>query len=180
LTKGNSSLMTDRSGDQGLSDEMRKPAQIAVMIAGLALVAGAVVYFVRGDRAPEAPAVASRAPQKPKSKAGIPAPPPADEGVTIPAEFQGEWNEDLKDCGTGLALTRLRVTPREVRFHESLGKVVMASRRQNVVTLLLDMSGEGEEWQTTMTFTLTPDGNAMTTNGPPALTRRRCPAQAAP
>lgn len=56
-----------------------------------------------------------------------PAPVPRDVQFTMPAAFQGEWNENREHCGTGLNDSRLRITATTVLFYESGGPVTSRS-----------------------------------------------------
>lgn len=103
---------------------------------------------------------------------------------TIPAAFIGEWNQDLKDCGRGWNDSRLVVEARHVYFYESDGPMVTAAAKdKREIALLLDLSGEGEEWLATAHWRLSPDGKRLhdaddTSDSP--LIRYRCPARKAP
>jgi|WetSurMetagenome_2_1015567.scaffolds.fasta_scaffold12169_4 hypothetical protein len=64
---------------------------------------------------------------------------------TVPLAFRGEWNADLKACGTDLNDSRLIVSGRKLTFYESAGppvRVVEHSRRE--IELLVRLRGEGE------------------------------------
>ncbi|MEH3038950.1 MAG: hypothetical protein PGN21_02605 [Sphingomonas paucimobilis] len=110
---------------------------------------------------------------------GTPAPPPGETAATgpaIPARFVGWWNNDAAACARPAAsIEGVRVTPRELWFHESVGVVKrvepLAADRIRVIA---DYEGEGERWTATQTLRL--DGNRLTivTDGQP-FTRIRCP-----
>ena len=92
---------------------------------------------------------------------------PTNEGVTqqadaIPAQFLGVWDNADGNCSPNSDL-RMAVRPREIEFYESLGRVAnveVQDARTALVTL--DMSGEGETWQTTNRFVLSNNGNTLT------------------
>ena len=92
---------------------------------------------------------------------------PSNDGVTqqadvIPARFLGVWDAAGGNCEP-LSDMRMDVRPREIEFYESLGRVAnveVQDARTALVTL--NMSGEGETWQTTNRFVLSDDGNTLT------------------
>lgn len=93
---------------------------------------------------------------------------------TIPAPFIGEWNEDLKACGTGNNDSRLRIEPRRVRFYESDGdvqRVNVINRRSVEVTA--SFAGEGQTWTDKVTFVLSRSGDDLSSGD---VSRHRCPA----
>lgn len=98
--------------------------------------------------------------------------------TAIPEPFTGEWNADLAACGTQDSDSRLRIAPAELTFYESGGTVgVVAAQGPSDVSVTAAMSGEGESWTAEYRFTLSPDGQTLTTSysGAPPLDRRRCP-----
>lgn len=112
---------------------------------------------------------------------GTPAPPPG-EGVAgsnvIPARFVGRWNRDATACARPAAsIDGVRVTARELWFHESVGTVKRVEPLDpDQVRVTADYEGEGERW--TAIQTLRVDGNRLTIvidDGAP-FSRIRCPA----
>jgi len=118
--------------------------------------------------APEAPAAPA-----PPSAPEAPAAPAAPE---IPVEFRGEWNADLKACGTGSSDSRLFVSADEVFFYESIGKVKSVTVAGRVLEVSMEMAGEGERWDSTHRFRLSDDAKTLTdiTEGE-GFARKRCP-----
>ncbi|MDG6077899.1 hypothetical protein E3U23_01630 [Erythrobacter litoralis] len=92
---------------------------------------------------------------------------PTTDGVTrqadaIPAQFLGIWDNVDGNCSSSSDL-RMAVRPREIEFYESLGRVANVEVRDARTALVtLDMSGEGETWQTTNRFVLSNNGNTLT------------------
>lgn len=110
---------------------------------------------------------------------GTPAPPPGEAAAranAIPARFVGRWNSDRAACARPAAsIEGVRVTPKELWFHESVGTVKRVEPLgPGQIRITADYEGEGERW--TATQTLRVDGNGLTivTDGSP-FTRIRCP-----
>jgi TPR repeat protein len=82
--------------------------------------------------------------------------------ATIPAQFLGEWNDDLKACGTGLSDGRLRVYANRLQFYESTG-YVQSLKLINPQTVELELSytGEGSTWNDKTTLILSGSGRDL-------------------
>lgn len=110
---------------------------------------------------------------------GTPAPPPG-EGLAataaIPERFVGRWNRDAAACAQpATSIEGVRVTPKELWFHESVGTVQrIEPLGPDRIRVVADYEGEGERWTTTQTLRV--DGNRLTimTDGSP-FSRIRCP-----
>ena len=92
--------------------------------------------------------------------------------ATIPAAFQGAWSANAADCGKGSDVTRLKITPNELRFYESSAAVTSVSGLGSEIKVSARYTGEGETWEATRTFALSEDGSTLTLDGMP---RVRCP-----
>lgn len=101
-----------------------------------------------------------------------PTPTPADATDTIPAPFQGEWSAKTADCGKGSDVTRLTIAPGELRFYESSASVTGVTGTRGEIKVSARYTGEGETWDATRIFALSPDGNRLMSDG---MTRVRCP-----
>ena len=99
-------------------------------------------------------------------------PTPAGATDTIPAPFQGDWSAKAADCGKGSDVSRLTIAPGELRFYESSASVTGVTGTRGEITVSARYTGEGETWDATRTFTLSADGNSLTSDG---MTRVRCP-----
>jgi hypothetical protein len=99
----------------------------------------------------------------------------------IPVAFRGEWNDPIKDCGTGISDMRLRIGPKSVRFYESEGEVRRVIRHNSrAVTVLASYSGEGQVWDRIDRLVLSSSGNELTIQtGQDSATRYRCPLKKA-
>jgi hypothetical protein len=92
---------------------------------------------------------------------------------SLPQTFIGEWNTSLRDCGTGLNDSRLRVEANRIRFYESEGTfTAITVHSPRSVTIKASLSGEGETWEDTYRMELSVHGQDLTIDG---LTRHRCP-----
>ena len=127
-------------------------------------------------------------PQPPESVAPAPAPPaestPAPEPqapapaetAAVPERFQGEWNNTPADCGTANNPSRLRIGADDIRFHESSGTITSVTVNDGSdITLVADMTGEGEVFQSTHSFSLSDGGDTLTdTSSGTGMVRHRC------
>lgn len=100
-------------------------------------------------------------------------------GTTIPAPFLGVYDRTLASC-SGPSQERTTITPTELRFHETIGKVrSVLLRRENELEVDADYQGEGEFWRSNRLLTLSQGGARLIIDGDgtsPALARVRCPA----
>lgn len=117
------------------------------------------------------------------SETPAPAPAPTATGpvvaTTIPAAFHGTWDYIKGTCDPQ-SDARQTVSANGIEFYESHGdvtRVEIDSPSRVVVTLA--MAGEGETWQTSTLYSLSADGNRLTTQGVtedenPAFELKRC------
>lgn len=95
----------------------------------------------------------------------------------IPQPFQGEWNADLEQCGAQVSETRLEISANQLQFHESDGPIQdITSDGDRKLTGTVELSGEGETWQTELELQLSEDQRALTQimDGT-SFVRYRCP-----
>lgn len=138
------------------------------LIASLAILAAACTPAPADETAatpaaePAAPAVAE------------PAAPPADANA-IPAMFHGRWDSTLEGCAAGTDL-KMVVTANEISFHESIAKPTSVTViNPTSVGINADVSGEGQEWTSSLELVL--NGDKLTTTMQGLSTDRvRCPA----
>ncbi len=134
------------------------------------------VAFVLGacGQSPETPPPAPEAPVAPVDP--TPAAPAAASNV-MPAAFLGRWDTDGGVCGSSDRDNPLRLEPSELTFYESGGDIT-AVRTSGADSVEVDaaMSGEGEEWSATLTFSLSEAGDILTTTqaGVAPTVRQRC------
>lgn len=93
---------------------------------------------------------------------------------TIPGAYRGHWNTRLADCQGDSGEGKLIVEARAMTFHESVGRVVAVTPQNDRISVTLKLSGEGQTWQDTGTWKLSPDG-ATLTEVTGRVTRFRCP-----
>lgn len=101
----------------------------------------------------------------------------------IPAAFRGEWNLRLEDCGSVQHDGRLVIAAQALDFYESSGEVVSTAVQGDTLTVRAVMSGEGETWEETYRFRLSPDGRALLQPVPQdeeGVRRLRCPGVTPP
>ena len=102
----------------------------------------------------------------------------AEQSRAVPARFQGEWNANLEQCGTGLNDSRLRISADRIRFYESGGPVrAVVTRGEFDLALIAELSGESESRLSYRHFRLSADHKylADVTDTDSALVRYRCP-----
>jgi hypothetical protein len=112
--------------------------------------------------APTAPAAPAPAPTENGSavaaapKASAPFIPQS--GTTIPAAFQGVYEPRVANCSSP-SQERTTITPTELRWHETIGKVQSTlHRRENELEVNAAYQGEGEFWRSNRLLTLDQGG----------------------
>ncbi|MEA3064031.1 MAG: hypothetical protein QOJ27_466 [Sphingomonadales bacterium] len=95
----------------------------------------------------------------------------------IPPTFLGTWDASAEAC-VRPSDQRLMVMPRELRFHESIGRVYrVVGVGANTIRVAANYQGEGESWRATQLFRLGGNGGTLAItvdNG--WVVRVRCPA----
>lgn len=93
--------------------------------------------------------------------------------VEVPERFRGDWAASAAACDRPGEFSRLHVGDDAIRFYESEGPIVSVAGSGNTATIQARLTGEGETWVASYTFTVSGDGNTLTdsTNG---ITRVRC------
>ncbi|MBA4763824.1 hypothetical protein [Sphingomonas sp.] len=89
----------------------------------------------------------------------------------IPKAFHGNWSANVADCGKGSDVTRLTIAPTELRFYESTADIIGVVASGPEIRVTARYAGEGETWDQTRVFTLSADGDVLTSEG---MTRARC------
>lgn len=115
------------------------------------------------NRAAAAPAAPAPAPTENGSAAPAAAPKASgpfipERGTTIPAAFQGVYDRRLANC-SGPSQERTTITPTELRWHETIGKVQSTLHRlENELEVDAKYQGEGEFWRSNRLLTLDQGG----------------------
>jgi hypothetical protein len=149
---------------------------ISLVVAIIVLV-GAVMFLL-GKMSAQQPAEPA-----PTEMAAVP---PADPGpvaaqvlpaLTLPANFQGKWEEQLKACSDSASTTFMRLTSNQISFLESGGTVTAVTVYSPLeIAFTANMDGEGERWTRTFRFVLSPDQSILTDPADKGgFTRYRCP-----
>ena len=105
----------------------------------------------------------------------------AEQQKNVPVRFQGEWNSDLKSCGTGLNDSRLRIGSGRIAFYESGGPIrAVVTQGEFDLAVIAELSGEGQAWLAYRHFRLSADHAYLidVTNNDSSLVRYRCPEAA--
>jgi hypothetical protein len=92
----------------------------------------------------------------------------------IPEAYRGRWNSRPADCRGDSGEGRLVVEARRMAFYESVGQVIAVTPQKGRISITLMLSGEGQTWQDTRVWKLSPDGETLT-DVTHAATRVRCP-----
>ncbi|MEM7061771.1 MAG: hypothetical protein AAF572_01225 [Cyanobacteria bacterium P01_B01_bin.77] len=94
--------------------------------------------------------------------------------ASIPPQFQGEWTANLERCGATAGESRLWIEANYIEFYESGGPVLEVVTQGNVgLTVITELSGEGDTWQDQRSFQLSPDYQTLETSS--GFVRYRCP-----
>ncbi|MEB3281402.1 MAG: hypothetical protein VKK42_21020 [Lyngbya sp.] len=102
----------------------------------------------------------------------------ADQQQTIPAQFWGKWDLDLKSCSSRGSEGSLIISADRIKFYESIGSVrSVVTHGNSDLDLTMELSGEGETWISNYYFRLSDDRKSLTglTNGNREFVRYRCP-----
>lgn len=130
------------------------------------------------DDVPAPADTVATAPQPPAAtspRADIP-----DPNATIPEAFQGTWAADAVACRLPAHESRLTLQANRVAFHEGAGPVKSAVVDGNDITVLAELTSEGQTDETTYAFHLSDDGNTLTdVSTGPGMVRQRCADAAA-
>jgi hypothetical protein len=150
------------------------------------LILALAIFALAGCSAPRAPAgAAADAPANADtdiSTATEPAPAPTPDDTqpaidtVVPAAFLGEWAADAAACARPGDESRLRIDADRIAFHESSGAIVSVAGDAADLTLVAQLTGEGETREATYRFRLSGDGNTLTdtSSGRPGMVRQRC------
>ncbi|WP_413167897.1 hypothetical protein ACL6C3_14440 [Capilliphycus salinus ALCB114379] len=96
----------------------------------------------------------------------------------VPAQFQGEWSDNLESCGSRGSQGQLFMSPDRIEFYESSGPISeIVTHGKFDLELTVELSGEGQTWLSNRYFRLSDDRKSLTdiTNGNPGFVRYRCP-----
>ena len=99
---------------------------------------------------------------------------------SVPTRFLGEWSAGTRACGAGWDDSMLVIQPRHITYWGSAGPLkAVVTRGPREIMLISELSGEGETWLGASHFTLSADGNALTSVDRAAqpFVRYRCPAR---
>ncbi|GBO53434.1 hypothetical protein APA_1341 [Pseudanabaena sp. lw0831] len=102
----------------------------------------------------------------------------AEQQKTVPVQFQGEWNSNLKQCGTNLNDSRLMISVDRIQFYESNGPIkAVVTQGKFELALISELFGEGGTWLSFRQYRLSADRGKLTdvTNDESKFVRYRCP-----
>lgn len=97
----------------------------------------------------------------------------------FPETFHGEWAQYPIACGTGDNDDRLIITDRKARFYESEGQLISAVWLDDgQLKTVMTMDEQGDIWQDTSVWRLSPDGQTLTKvlDDGDGYERQRCPS----
>ena len=111
----------------------------------------------------------------PTSVANQVEPPPTEPDDTIPAPFQGRWAADATACRKPADETQLELKADRAAFFEGSGPIKSVVVDGDVITLVAELSAEGETDETTYAFRLSDNGSTLTDiSTGPGMVRHRC------
>ena len=97
----------------------------------------------------------------------------------VPAQFVGYWAGSPELCGSDSDDLILHISEKHISYWESNGPIrAVVTRGSNEIALIAELSGEGETWLATASFTLSTDGRRLldsTTVPGQTVVRYRCP-----
>lgn len=92
--------------------------------------------------------------------------------VVIPAAFRGRWARNANACTAPGDTGELVITPSELRFYESSGRVSkVTTEGAHAIRVSALYSGEGQDWTAERRLELGPDSRTLTADD---MTRVRC------
>lgn len=105
-----------------------------------------------------------------------PAPEETADASRIPAAYVGRWAKDRAACrNPASSIEGLTISPRELRFHESLGIPTRVTRRDaDTISVTSAYEGEGMEWTATQTLRLDDGDRLIVTTHGENFERVRC------
>lgn len=96
----------------------------------------------------------------------------------MPEDFRGRWDFAVEDCDDPASEMQLEIGAEEVSYYESSAEVT-AIERTGPHTLAVEhrFTGEGEQWDETLGYELSEDGERLTVTTPEGdlSIRMRCP-----
>ncbi|MGP1351772.1 MAG: hypothetical protein ACTS1Z_00475 [Parasphingopyxis sp.] len=97
---------------------------------------------------------------------------------TIPERFRGRWDFSEETCADPASEMRLDIEAERIAYYESAAiPVTITETGPATLTVIHRFSGEGEEWEETLAYELSEDGDRLTVNSPDGSMsiRMRCP-----
>ena len=80
---------------------------------------------------------------------------------SIPEKFLGNWASKMEHCGKSHD-QNLQIGPTSLEFWESTGTPIsIVIKNQNEIALIVDFTGEGDEWIVFVHFKISEDGNHL-------------------
>lgn len=96
----------------------------------------------------------------------------------FPSAFRGRWAPDQTACGDVDGVARIHVLPAGVDAYESGGRLVRVTQagQQRSIRVRISYEGEGEFWDREEIWTLSPEGDRLSTvaEGESARQLERC------
>lgn len=99
----------------------------------------------------------------------------SDANDTIPPAFQGRWATDAAACRKPADESQLELQAHRAAFFEGSGPIKSVVVDDEVITLVAELSAEGEIDETTYAFRLSDNGTTLTDiSTGPGMVRHRC------
>jgi len=101
--------------------------------------------------------------------------PANDSNDTVPVPFQGRWATDAVACRKPADESQLDLQAHRAAFFEGSGPIKSVVVDGDVITLVAELSAEGETNETTYAFRLSDNGTTLTDiSTGPGMVRHRC------
>jgi Cu/Ag efflux protein CusF len=98
-----------------------------------------------------------------------------DANDTVPVPFQGRWATDSVACRKPADESQLELQAHRAAFYEGSGPIKSVVVDEDVITLVAELSAEGETNETTYAFRLSDNGTTLTDiSTGPGMVRHRC------
>ncbi|WP_299328781.1 hypothetical protein [Parasphingopyxis sp.] len=96
----------------------------------------------------------------------------------VPEPFHGRWDFSEDTCADPASEMRLDIAADLITYYESAAiPMTVTETEPGALTVVHSFSGEGEEWEETLAYELSEDGDRLTVHSPDGSMsiRMRCP-----
>ncbi len=94
----------------------------------------------------------------------------------VPVRYQGEWHGQLANCANAKDPTRVIIAADHLQINDLAGPVQASSTSGPQLTVVANLTGEGQTLQRVFAFDLSDDNSQLTTIAEQPAVLVRCPA----